>query len=64
MALLFIPWCLVCLRQRRNEHIFAILYATFLLLIFVGVMVRLILTLAPIVCVTAAIACSQLLILH
>ena len=49
-----------CLRQRRNEHIFAILYATFATY-FAGVMVRLILTLAPIVCVTAAIACSQLL---
>ena len=49
-----------CLRQRRNEHIFAILYATFATY-FAGVMVRLILTLAPIVCVTASIACSQLL---
>jgi dolichyl-diphosphooligosaccharide--protein glycosyltransferase len=49
-----------CLRQRRNEHIFAILYATFASY-FAGVMVRLILTLAPIVCVTSAIACSQLL---
>lgn len=49
-----------CLRQRRNEHIFAILYATFATY-FAGVMVRLILTLAPIVCVTAALACSQLL---
>lgn len=49
-----------CLRHRRNEHVFAILYAT-CCTYFAGVMVRLILTLAPIVCVTSAIACSQLL---
>lgn len=49
-----------CFRKRRNEHIFAILYGT-LASYFAGVMVRLILTLAPIVCVTAAIACSQIL---
>jgi dolichyl-diphosphooligosaccharide---protein glycosyltransferase len=49
-----------CLRQRRNEHIFVILYGTFATY-FAGVMVRLILTLAPIVCVSAALACSQLL---
>ena len=49
-----------CLRQRRNEHIFVILYGTFATY-FAGVMVRLILTLAPIVCVSGALACSQIL---
>lgn len=49
-----------CLRQRRNEHVFAILYAV-AASYFAGVMVRLILTLAPIVCVTAALAASTLL---
>jgi dolichyl-diphosphooligosaccharide---protein glycosyltransferase len=49
-----------CFRKRKNEHIFAILYGT-LASYFAGVMVRLILTLAPIVCVTAAISCSEIL---
>ena len=49
-----------CIRQRKNEHIFLVLYATFASY-FAAVMVRLILTLAPIVCVSSALACSQLL---
>ena len=49
-----------CLRQRRNEHVFVILYAL-TAAYFAGVMVRLILTLAPIVCVTAGLAGSQLI---
>ncbi len=49
-----------CLRQRRNEHIFAILYAV-AASYFAGVMVRLILTLAPIVCVAGGLAASQFL---
>lgn len=49
-----------CLRQRRNEHIFAILYAV-TASYFAGVMVRLILTLAPIVCVAGGLAGSQLI---
>lgn len=49
-----------CLRQRKDEHVFVILYATFATY-FAAVMVRLILTLAPIVCVSGAIACSNLL---
>ncbi len=49
-----------CLRQRRNEHIFAILYAV-AASYFAGVMVRLILTLAPIVCVAGGLAGSQLM---
>lgn len=49
-----------CLRQRKDEHVFVILYATFATY-FAGVMVRLILTLAPIVCVSSALACSKLL---
>jgi dolichyl-diphosphooligosaccharide--protein glycosyltransferase len=50
----------LCFRELRDEHVFVILYgitASY----FAGVMVRLMLTLTPIVCVTAAVAVSRLL---
>ncbi|GET04476.1 glycosyltransferase family 66 protein [Rhizophagus clarus] len=53
----------LCFRELRDEHVFVILYgitASY----FAGVMVRLMLTLTPIVCVTAAVAVSHLLDLY
>lgn len=47
-------------RELRDEHVFIIIYAT-LSAYFAGVMVRLMLVITPIVCVTAAIAFSKLL---
>ncbi|CAI6095793.1 hypothetical protein V2G26_014316 [Clonostachys chloroleuca] len=44
----------------RDEHVFVVVYALFGSY-FAGVMVRLMLTLTPIVCVSAAIAASQIL---
>ncbi|KAL2756894.1 glycosyltransferase family 66 protein [Sodiomyces alcalophilus JCM 7366] len=50
----------LCFQELRDEHVFVIIYAL-LGSYFAGVMVRLMLTLTPIVCVTAAIAMSQIL---
>ena len=50
----------ICFRQLRDEHVFVIIYAV-LASYFAGVMVRLMLTLTPIVCVTAALALSKIL---
>lgn len=50
----------LCFQELRDEHVFVIIYAL-LGSYFAGVMVRLMLTLTPVVCVTAAIACSQML---
>ncbi|KAL6919215.1 hypothetical protein ACHAP8_003050 [Fusarium lateritium] len=50
----------MCFQNLRDEHVFVVVYAMFASY-FAGVMVRLILTLTPIVCVAAAIAASQLL---
>ena len=47
-------------QKLRDEHLFIIIYAT-LASYFAGVMVRLMLTLTPIVCVAAAMALSTLL---
>ncbi|KAJ3121996.1 hypothetical protein HK098_003181 [Nowakowskiella sp. JEL0407] len=49
-----------CFKELRDEHVFVILYAI-TASYFAGVMVRLILTLTPIVCVASAIAVSHLL---
>ncbi|EPZ32901.1 STT3 subunit of Oligosaccharyl transferase [Rozella allomycis CSF55] len=49
-----------CFSKRRDEHIFVILYSI-TASYFAGVMVRLILTLTPVVCVAAALAISNLL---
>ncbi|RKO86110.1 STT3 subunit of Oligosaccharyl transferase, partial [Blyttiomyces helicus] len=50
----------LCFKDLRDEHVFVIIYAA-TASYFAGVMVRLMLTLTPIVCVSAAIAMSKLL---
>ncbi|RDA85654.1 hypothetical protein CP532_3556 [Ophiocordyceps camponoti-leonardi (nom. inval.)] len=50
----------LCFQELRDEHVFVIVYGLFGSY-FAGVMVRLMLTLTPIVCVTGAIAMSQLI---
>ena len=61
MLIFFFPtgvyWCF---RELRDEHIFIIIYSV-LSAYFAGVMVRLMLVITPVVCVTAAIAFSKLL---
>ncbi|KAJ7581394.1 oligosaccharyl transferase STT3 subunit [Mycena floridula] len=47
-------------RELRDEHVFVIIYAV-VASYFAGVMVRLMLTLTPVVCVSSAIALSHLL---
>jgi len=47
----------LCFQELRDEHVFVVVYALFGSY-FAGVMVRLMLTLTPIVCVAAAIALS------
>ncbi|KAF2716573.1 glycosyltransferase family 66 protein [Polychaeton citri CBS 116435] len=50
----------MCFRTLKDEHVFVVIYAV-LASYFSGVMVRLMLTLTPIVCVAAAMALSQIL---
>ncbi|KAI1133523.1 glycosyltransferase family 66 protein [Nemania abortiva] len=50
----------MCFQKLEDEHVFIIVYSLFASY-FAGVMVRLMLTLTPVVCVAAAIAASQLL---
>jgi dolichyl-diphosphooligosaccharide--protein glycosyltransferase len=50
----------MCFRSLKDEQVFVVIYAV-LASYFAGVMVRLMLTLTPIVCVAAAIALSQIL---
>ncbi|KIY53385.1 glycosyltransferase family 66 protein [Fistulina hepatica ATCC 64428] len=50
----------MCFRVLRDEHVFVIIYAL-VASYFAGVMVRLMLTLTPVVCVASAIAFSTLL---
>ncbi|KXS10091.1 glycosyltransferase family 66 protein [Gonapodya prolifera JEL478] len=50
----------MCFQELRDEHVFVILYAV-TASYFAGVMVRLMLTLTPIVCVASALAVSKLL---
>lgn len=50
----------LCFQELADEHVFIVVYALFGSY-FAGVMVRLMLTLTPVVCVAAAIAASQLL---
>jgi dolichyl-diphosphooligosaccharide---protein glycosyltransferase len=50
----------MCFRTLKDEHVFVVIYAV-LASYFAGVMVRLMLTLTPIVCVAAAMALSQIL---
>jgi dolichyl-diphosphooligosaccharide--protein glycosyltransferase len=49
----------LCFQDLQNEHVFVIIYLV-LCLYFAGVMVRLMLTLTPIICAAAAIALSKL----
>ena len=50
----------MCFRQLKDEQVFVIIYAV-LASYFAGVMVRLMLTLTPVVCVAAALALSNIL---
>ncbi|SPJ79213.1 probable oligosaccharyltransferase [Fusarium torulosum] len=50
----------MCFQNLADEHVFIVVYALFASY-FAGVMVRLMLTLTPVVCVAAAIAASQIL---
>ncbi|GAB7328450.1 hypothetical protein MBLNU13_g00411t1 [Cladosporium sp. NU13] len=50
----------MCFRELKDEQVFVVIYAV-LASYFSGVMIRLMLTLTPIVCVAAAIALSQIL---
>jgi dolichyl-diphosphooligosaccharide--protein glycosyltransferase len=51
---------ILCFRELRDEHLFVIIYAV-MASYFAGVMVRLMLTLTPVVCVASAVAISTLL---
>ncbi|KAJ5675808.1 hypothetical protein N7462_008705 [Penicillium macrosclerotiorum] len=57
---LFPAGVFMCFQNLRDEHVFVIIYAV-LSSYFAGVMVRLMLTLTPIVCVSAALALSGIL---
>lgn len=50
----------LCFRTLKDEHVFIVIYAV-LASYFAGVMVRLMLTLTPVVCVAAAMALSHIL---
>lgn len=50
----------MCFRTLKDEHVFIVIYAV-LASYFAGVMVRLMLTLTPVVCVAAALALSSIL---
>lgn len=60
MIWLFPAGVYLCFRDLKDEHVFVVIYAV-LASYFAGVMVRLMLTLTPIVCVTAALALSTIL---
>ncbi|KAL4249883.1 STT3 family protein [Abortiporus biennis] len=60
LIFLFPAGVVMCFKQLRDEHVFVIIYAL-VASYFAGVMVRLMLTLTPVVCVAAAIAFSSLL---
>ncbi|CAJ0903663.1 4945_t:CDS:10 [Entrophospora sp. SA101] len=63
LVFLFPAGIYFCFRELKDEHVFVILYGI-TSSYFAGVMVRLMLTLAPIVCVTSAITISKLLDLY
>jgi dolichyl-diphosphooligosaccharide--protein glycosyltransferase len=56
---LFPAGVLLCFRELREEHVFVIIYSV-LASYFAGVMVRLMLTLTPVVCVAASVVVSKL----
>ncbi|KAG6916260.1 hypothetical protein DXG01_007604 [Tephrocybe rancida] len=60
LIFLFPAGVILCFRELRDEHIFVIIYAG-VASYFAGVMVRLMLTLTPVVCVSSAVALSTLL---
>lgn len=60
LIFLFPAGVVMCFRELRDEHVFVIIYAI-VASYFAGVMVRLMLTLTPVVCVAAAIAFSTVL---
>ena len=60
LIFIFPAGVILCFRELRDEHVFVIIYAV-VASYFAGVMVRLMLTLTPVVCVAAAVAFSSLL---
>ena len=60
LIVLFPAGVYLCFNELRDEHVFVIIYAL-VGSYFAGVMVRLMLTLTPCVCVSAAVALSSLL---
>ncbi|KAN0063760.1 oligosaccharyl transferase stt3 subunit [Thecaphora frezii] len=60
LVFLFPVGVFLLFRELRDEHVFVIIYAV-MASYFAGVMVRLMLTLTPVVCVSAAVAVSTLL---
>jgi dolichyl-diphosphooligosaccharide---protein glycosyltransferase len=60
LVFLFPAGVILCFKELRDEHVFVIIYAL-VASYFAGVMVRLMLTLTPIVCVSAAVALSSVL---
>lgn len=60
LIFLFPAGVVYCFKELRDEHLFVIIYAV-VSSYFAGVMVRLMLTLTPVVCVAAAVALSSLL---
>jgi dolichyl-diphosphooligosaccharide--protein glycosyltransferase len=60
LIFLFPAGVVYCFKELRDEHLFVIIYAV-VASYFAGVMVRLMLTLTPVVCVAAAVALSSLL---
>lgn len=59
LAWLFPVGLFYCFQELRDEHLFIIIYGLFSAY-FAGVMVRLILTLTPVMCIAGAIALSKL----
>ena len=60
MIWLFPAGIYMCFQQLKDEHVFVVIYAV-LASYFAGVMVRLMLTLTPVVCIAAALAISSIL---
>jgi dolichyl-diphosphooligosaccharide--protein glycosyltransferase len=60
LIFLFPAGVILCFKELRDEHLFVIIYAV-MASYFAGVMVRLMLTLTPVVCVASAIALSSML---
>ncbi|KAF8326905.1 oligosaccharyl transferase STT3 subunit [Amanita rubescens] len=60
LIFLFPAGVALCFRQLRDEHVFVIIYSL-VASYFAGVMVRLMLTLTPVVCVASSVALSTLL---